>query len=221
LRKKLPPKRDRLPPDQLGKLFGFLPSDYEDPAHPGVPLSATGRRKKLLSMSVKEMRESYDQVYRADSVRYEKATGYRIDERVPFEHAVVLLTGTRWPKEALARLRAVLSFGVIYEEQRVPFIESKQDELIAHRPDEMRARQRTLIFHTSPETEPVRRCFKEREVNDFINYWRRRGFNRTELVTWAAIISEATEAKTAAARSKNLAKAKKRLLTLRPRKRVR
>jgi hypothetical protein len=172
-------------------------------------------------MSAKEMRQSYDQVHTADSVRYEKATGYGIDERVPFEHAVVLLTGTRWPKEAVVRLRAVLSFGVIYQEQRVPFTGPELDELIAHSPDEVLARLRTLIFDTGPETEQVRRRFKEREINEFFDYWRFNGFSYSQLVTWAAIISEATKAKTAAARSKNLAKAQKKSLTLKVRKRAR
>jgi hypothetical protein len=220
VRKKLPPKRDRLPPDQLGGLFGFLPGDYEDSAHPGVPLSAAGRRKKLLSMSVKEMRTSYDQVLAADSVRYKTATGYGRDERVPFEHAVVLLTGTRWPTEALVRLRAVLSFGIIYLEQPAPFTGPELDELLAHRPDKAMARLRTLIFDTSLDAEQVRRSFKEAEVNQFITYWRSRGFSRTELVSWAAIISEAAKAKTAAARSKNLAKAQKRPLTPKGRKKA-
>jgi hypothetical protein len=212
VKKKLPPKRDRLPPDQLGKLFEFLPGDYEDPAHPGIPLSAAGRRDKFSKMSAKEMRESYNRIYKADSVRYEKATGYGIDERVSFEPAVVLLTGTRRPKEALARLRAVLSFGVIYEEQRDPFTGPELDELFAHNPAEALARLRSLIFDdTNLEAKQVRRrCFKEREVNEFINSWRLRGFSRSELVTWAAILSEADRTRIAAARRKGLAEAKKK-----------
>jgi hypothetical protein len=225
LKKKLPSKRDRLSPDQLGRLFGFLPSDYEDPAHPGVPLSAAGRRKKLLAMSAKEMRESYNQVRAADSVRYEKATGYGIDERVLFEHATVLMTGTRWPKEALTRLRAVLSFGVIVPtEQRVPFTTPELDELLAHNPAEALARLRTLIFFDDTGLEVGqgrRRSFKEREINEFIDYWRFNGFSCSQLVTWAAIISEASKAKTAAANSKNLAAAQKKLLTRQLSKRAR
>jgi hypothetical protein len=223
MKKRLPPKTDRLPPNQLGKLFGFLSADYEDLAHPGVPLSAEGRRKTLQSMSGKEMRRSYDQVYVADSVRYEKATSYGIDERVSFEHGVVLITGTRWPKEALTRLRAMLSFGIILPaEQRVPFKESELDKRIAHRSVEALARLQALLsFDTSLEAKPERRRrFQEREIDEFIDWWRLRGFSRTELITWAAIVSEAIKAKTAAARSKNLAKARKTQLTLKVRRRT-
>jgi hypothetical protein len=219
VKKRLPPKKDHLSPDQLGKLFGFLPNNYEDPAHPGVPLSAEGRRKVLQSMSAKEMRQSRDQVYAADSFRYEKATGYKVGERVPFDRAVVLITGTRWPKEAVVRLRAVLSFGVILPVvQQIPFTESTLNKLIAHNPAEALTRLRTLLSFEAEQ--PRRRRFKERQVNEFINRWRLRGFDHTELVAWAAIVSEALKAKAAVARSKNLAKAREKDLTLKLRRRA-
>jgi hypothetical protein len=207
--KKLPPKKDRLPPAQLGMLFGFLPDDYEDPAHPGVPLSPEGRRKVLQSMSAQEMRKSRDQVYARDSVRYEKATGCGMNERVPFDkRGAVLMTGTRWPKEAIARLRAVLAFGVILPvEPRVPQL----DKLITHRPAEALTQIKALIL--SEPSSHRRRRFTERQINKRIDWWRFRGFSCAELVAWAAIVSEGQRAKTAAARRKNLAKAQKKRLT--------
>src|SRR5262245_14588776 len=249
-------------------------------------------------MSAREMGEVLERTHAADVVRYERATGSSVDERVPFQRAVVLITGTRRYSEALARLRKVLSFGVIYPEQQPLFTKSELDELRAHKllsskksvelraeydrlhdklskvlsemrlyrkrsrnglpvdegqyaslrqrrdsldtelnavrlqhenarrceaaaaagqdtreaerePIQIRqqeavtrgtpeqqvdvlARLRAFIFSDSLEAlQGQRRRFDEREVNEFINYWRFNGFNFIQLVTWAAILSEA------------------------------
>jgi hypothetical protein len=113
---KLPKRIDRLAPDKLGRLFHFLPAEYADPAHPGIPLNAEGRRRKLETMSAKEMRQSYNQARAEDALIYEKATGYGIKERVPFKHAVLLMTGAWRPSTAVARIRSWLAFGIEEDE---------------------------------------------------------------------------------------------------------
>jgi hypothetical protein len=155
-------------------------------------------------MSGKELRQSRDQTYAADSVRYEKATGYKVNERVPFEDAAVLITGTRWPREAETRLRAALSFGVIG-------VVLPSDPPID--PNSF------FPVDTNCEDNPrQRRRFSGPEIDEFIACWRIKGFDRTELTAWAALAFEATKAKTAAARCKNLVKARevhgKRALTI-------
>src|SRR6516164_8120308 len=116
--KQLPPRSKRLSPATLGGLF--TQSVLVDPDQPGEE-TREARTKRFAGMSLEEQKRLLVEAQRKAEEKYAKATGYNLEELIPWSHGIQLITGTNRPSTAEARLRSHLP--VIIEEE------------IAHRPE--------------------------------------------------------------------------------------
>jgi hypothetical protein len=175
MRRKFPAKANRLTPDQLGELFaGILAYDYSDPSHPGIPLSPEKRLAALQAMSVADMEKTRLDGFKRDSERYERATGYKITETIPWVHGLRLITGSRWSGSGTSRLRRALRYGVV-----------------AH------------AYLPESDEAPARKPMDETAISALIEHHQAAGFTRGQLLSFARVVSESLSAQAAEARVKN------------------